>query len=228
LKWNSSDDRGPLPTGFDNNRAIGKLSLTNSFLGQFSIDSDSPDKAIYVDRIVFEGMTEKNLETNKLDQLKIGKNTVVYFASSNLPEEKIHGMKNGKLLWVKEYSGNYSSMPIYLSGVDRSIPVNRALRRSQIFDSDGDGIANGFDSKPFGDGRPKIKINGRKLQWMGLPDSTYTVEYSYNLSGTTKWKKLGLISNTKKYFRNLEYNVPLEMVPVSESNKAIYFRISTF
>ena len=228
VHWDATTDRGPNASGFENNRAIGKLSFTNSFLGQFSIDSRGSGKAIYVDKIVFEGMTEKNLETNKLEQLDIGKNTVVYFASSNLPEDKLNGLKDGKLLWVKEYAGTYSSMPVYLSGVNRSILVNRALRKSQIYDSDGDGIANGFDFEPFGDGRPKIKIDGRKLKWVGLPSSVYKVEFTNNLKSRENWKNLGVINNNKNYFSDLEYEIGNGIIPREGNNKSVYFRISIF
>ena len=228
IEWNSTADRGLNASGFENNRAIGKLSLTNSFLGQFSINSKGTGKAIYVDKIIFEGMTEKNLETNKLEQLDIGKNTVVYFASSNLPEDKLNGLKDGKLLWVKEYAGTYSSMPVYLSGVNRSILVNKALRKSQIYDSDGDGIANGFDFEPFGDGRPKIKIEGRKLKWVGLPSSVYKVEYTNSLNGGGKWKSLSIVNNNKKYFSDLEYEIANAIIHGEEENKSVYFRISIF
>ena len=228
IEWNSSADRGLNASGFENNRAIGKLSLTNSFLGQFSINSKGSGKALYVDKIIFEGMTEKNLETNKLEQLDIGKNTVVYFASSNLPEDKLNGLKDGKLLWVKEYAGTYSSMPVYLSGVNRSILVNKALRKSQIYDSDGDGIANGFDFEPFGDGRPKIKIEGRKLKWVGLPSSVYKVEYTNSLNSGTKWKSLVIVNNNKKYFSDLEYEIANGIIHGEGENKSVYFRISIF
>ena len=52
----------------------------------------------------------------------------VYFASSNLPAEEIDGMYDGRLRWVKEYPGHNSSMPLYISGTDKTIRVNRSLQ----------------------------------------------------------------------------------------------------
>ena len=36
--WNSSEDKGPSLNGYEDNRAIGKLSLTNGYLGEFHLN----------------------------------------------------------------------------------------------------------------------------------------------------------------------------------------------
>ena len=61
--------------------------------------------------------------------------------------------------------------------------MNRSFRQSISFDSDQDGIANGYDLSPFGNGIPKIvsvsvdKENKISIKWMGLPSSLYRIEY---------------------------------------------------
>ena len=133
----------------------------------------------------------------KIKNVSISKNVSVYFASSNLPEELIDGMYEGRLRWVKEYPGYNSSMPFYVTGVNKTIQVNRVFRQSTLHDSDGDGTANGYDLSPFGGGLPDIlssevvqKGKGRvKITWMGIPDSIYHIEYKDDL-GDDEWKIL--------------------------------------
>ena len=77
----------------------------------------------------------------------------MYFASSNLPEEALDGMYNGRLRWIKEYPGNRKNMPLYISSINKTITVIKPFRES-TYDTDNDGIANGYDLSPFGDGIP--------------------------------------------------------------------------
>jgi hypothetical protein len=225
--WNSSDDKGPVHEGFVDNRAIGLLSLTNAYLGIFEFHKTSQSKkAVYVDKLILEGLTEDALLTNRLDQLNIRDGMTVYFAASNLPEEKLDGMRDGRLRWVKDFAGQYSSMPVYLPGSGESVMVNRAHRRSKIFDTDGDGIANGFDSTPFGDGLPKLLIDGRFISWLGIPNKSYRVEYTQKLGNQTKWKNLGTIKNDKTVFDSLRYHIPKSLIASDQGMETVYIRVS--
>ena len=224
--WNSSEDKGPVAGGFENNRAIGLLSLTNAYLGVFEINSTSEGKrALYVDKLVLEGVTEKSLLTNKLDQLKIEDDLTVYFAGSNLPEEKLDGMRGGRLKWVKEFAGRYSSMPLYMHGLSRSVSVNRAYRRSEIFDTDNDGVANGFDPTPFGSGRPTLKIKGDMIEWLGVPHATYQLEFTRKLGKDQKWQKLTVIKNSN-LFKSLSYKIPRSVILPTGSAGNTYVRVA--
>lgn len=223
--WNSSEDKGPSLSGYENNRAIGKLSLTNGYLGEFHFKSTKAKSAVYVDKLIFEGLTENSLATNKLDLLNIDDGVTVYFAASNLPEEKIDGMQNAKLRWVKEYAGGYSSMPLYFPGLNKSIFVNRAYRRSRIFDSDGDGIANGFDPTPFGDGRPVMTIAGRSIEWLSVPNTTYQVQYTQKLGQWANWQELGKIKSHDMLFDALRYKIPADLIPPNSGLESIYIRV---
>mgnify|MGYP001233086847 CR=1 FL=1 len=225
LSWNSSEDKGPVAEGFADNRAIGLLSLTNAYLGVFSINSPTKDKkALYVDKLVLEGVTEKSLLTNKLEQLSIGDEMTVYFAASNLPEEKLDGMRDGKLKWIKEFSGRYSSMPLHMPALKRSVFVNRAYRRSRIFDTDNDGVANGFDSTPFGDGRPRLKVQGDVIQWLAVPDATYQLEYTRKLGKDANWQKLAIIKN-KNLFSYLSYKISKFIISPENGVGNTYVRV---
>ena len=227
--WNSSRDKGPVYAGFVDNRAIGLMSVTNSYLGVFNFSKTSDEnKAVYVDKLTFEGLTENALLTNKLDQLVISDGMTIYFAASNLPEEKLDGMRDGKLKWVKEYAGHYSSMPLYLPGSGETVKVNRAYRRSRVFDTDGDGIANGFDPTPFGDGRPKMELKGRTIEWLGAPNGIYTIEFTEKLGNQARWRKLGSIENNKQMFDAMQYNIPSELIAPKGSVRTVYIRIATY
>ena len=171
-------------------------------------------------------MTEEALLTNKLDQLNIKDGMTVYFAASNLPEEKLDGMREGRLRWVKDFAGHYSSMPVYLPGSGQSVMVNRAHRRSRIFDTDGDGVANGFDPTPFGDGLPRLSVEGRLINWLGIPGRTYKIEYTQKLGDQAKWKILGIIKNDKTVFDSINYRLPKSLVASDQGIETIYIRVS--
>jgi len=225
--WNSSKDKGPVYEGYVDNRAIGLLSLTNSYLGVFEIASTSESKkAIYVDKLVLEGLTENALLTNKLDQLNIKDGMTLYFAASNLPEEKLDGMRDGRLRWVKDFAGQYSSMPLYLSGSEETVMVNRAHRRSKIFDTDGDGVANGFDPTPFGDGRPKMQVKGRFIEWLGIPNKMYSIEYTEKLGKQARWRKLVSIKNNKTVFESMRYQIPRALIMPEQGTGTVYIRLA--
>ena len=225
--WNSSKDKGPVYEGYVDNRAIGLLSLTNSYLGVFEIASTSESKkAIYVDKLVLEGLTENALLTNKLDQLNIKDGMTLYFAASNLPEEKLDGMRDGRLRWVKDFAGQYSSMPLYLSGSEETVMVNRAHRRSKIFDTDGDGVANGFDPTPFGDGRPKMQVKGRFIEWLGIPNKMYSIEYTEKLGKQARWRKLVSIKNDKTVFESMRYQIPRALIMPEQGTGTVYIRLA--
>jgi hypothetical protein len=225
--WNSSEDKGPVYEGYVDNRAIGLLSLTNSYLGVFDVAATSEEnKAIYVDKLVLEGLTENALLTNKLDQLSINDGMTIYFAASNLPEEKLDGMRDGKLRWVKDFAGHYSSMPLYLPGSAETVMVNRAHRRSRIFDTDGDGIANGFDPTPFGDGRAKMQVKGRFIEWLGIPNKMYRIEYTEKLGKQAKWRKLGSIQNNKTVFHSMRYQIPRGLIALDQGTGTVYIRLA--
>ena len=181
-----------------------------------------------MDKLIFEGLTENALATNQLDQLLIRDGMTIYFAASNLPEEKLDGMRDGKLKWVKEYAGHYSSMPLYLPGSGETVKVNRAYRRSRIFDTDEDGVANGFDPTPFGDGRPKMEFKGRTIEWLGVPNTLYTIEYTEKLGDLAHWTKLVSIQNNKQMFEAMQYDIPRELIAPKGSARTVYIRIATY
>ena len=172
------------------------MILKNGKLSKFEFNgSKEGDNAIYVDYLEFNGLTKDDISDGVIPVLDIKEGFRVYFAASNLPAEEIDGMYDGRLRWIKDYPGYNSSMPLYISGTDKTIRVNRSFRQSIAYDTDSDGIANGYDLSPFGNGIPKISSvnidqdNRINIKWMGLPSSLYRIEFKEKV-GDSGWKLL--------------------------------------
>lgn len=232
IRW-PGEDRGATTSGYQDNLALGQLVLTNGVLGKVEFRGNEKGKsAIYVDSLEFSNLAkgdlyEGDLLKGEIDNVIIPENYTVYFATSNLPEELLDGMYDGRLRWVKEYPGYHSSMPFYVIGVDKTIQVNRMFRQSTLHDSDGDGTANGYDLTPFGGGLPDILSSevvpggkGRvRVSWMGIPDSVYHIEYKDDL-GAREWKIL------KKYhYDGLSVETVSYEDPVAGSAGQRFYRV---
>ena len=227
MDWNAKD-YGVSIKGFENNAALGRLILRNGKLSKFEfLGSEEGSNAIYIDYIEFDQLTKDDLRDGTLPVLDIKPGFTLYFAASNLPAEDLDGMYEGRLRWVKEYPGNNSSMPVYISGVDKTIRVNRSFRQSIAFDTDDDGIANGYDLSPFGNGVPKIssvslneesKIN---LIWTGLPSTLYRLEYKETL-GDSSWKVITEYYNNEYIVKQMVHQEVLSNKKDSKFYRVLY------
>ena len=227
IDWNS-DDYGVSVKGFENNAALGKLILKNSKLSKFEFHgSEDGENAIYIDHLEFVGLTKDDVAKGIIPVLDIKEGFKVYFASSNLPAEEIDGMYDGRLRWVKEYPGHNSSMPLYISGTDKTIRVNRSFRQSITYDTDNDGIANGYDLTPFGNGIPKISSvildqgNIINIKWMGLPSSLYRIEYKERIGGAG-WKLLTEYYNDEYIVKEIVHQEVLSNKRNSKFYRVLY------
>jgi hypothetical protein len=225
IDWNS-DDLGVSIKGFQNNAALGKLILRNGKLSKFEFHgSEEGENALYVDYLEFSGLTKDDIKDGNIPVLTIKEGFKLYFAASNLPADEIDGMYNGKLRWVKEYPGHNSSMPLYIDGTDKTIRVNRSFRQSISYDSDQDGIANGYDLSPFGNGIPKIasvsidQENKINIKWMGLPSSLYRIEYKEQVNDS-EWKLLTEYFNDEYIVREINHKEVL-----SNKRDARFYRV---
>ena len=140
----SGRDFGAVNAGFNNNLALGKLTIdvsTNN--GRATFRSVSGNQALYVDYIEF-----KNAALNFNSTLAVFPNLTIYFANANVPVEKLDGALNGRFRWVPSFAGPLSTTNItYPSG--NSYAFNIALANSQDIDSDGGGRPNADDPYPF-------------------------------------------------------------------------------
>ena len=225
--WNA-EDYGVSIKGFENNAALGRLILKNGNLSKFEfMGSEEGDNAIYIDYIEFDQLTKDDIKDGRVPVLDIKPGFTLYFAASNLPAEELDGMYNGRLRWVKEYPGHNSSMPVYISGIDKTIRVNRSFRQSIAYDTDDDGIANGYDLSPFGNGVPKVssvsldsdrKIN---IKWTGLPSTLYRIEYKESL-GDSNWKVLTEYYNDQYIVRQIIHKEVMSNKRMSRFYRVLY------
>ena len=227
MDWNAKD-YGVSIKGFENNAALGRLILKNGKLSKFEfLGSEEGVNAMYIDYIEFDQLTKDDIKDGSVPVLDIKPGFTLYFAASNLPAEELDGMYNGRLRWVKEYPGHNSSMPVYITGIDKTIRVNRSFRQSIAYDTDDDGIANGYDLSPFGNGVPKVssvsldadrKIN---IKWTGLPSTLYRIEYKEAL-GDSNWKVLTEYYNDQYIVRQITHQEVLSNKKMSKFYRVLY------
>ncbi len=184
-------DRGARKDGFKDNAAIGRLvldSLPNGEL-RFGPPTDGMgtplpgNYALYVDYLEF---ATNSVALDPAAYIVIEPGLNIYFAASNLGEEEIDGLFGGQLHWVKDYAGPASGVDVALRN-GKTLHVNVGLVDSKTIDSDGDGLANGYDQYPFDD----VLITDFKilstdpyttqLSWRAAAQTGYAVEYVTNL-----------------------------------------------
>ena len=185
-------DVGPVPQGYTNNLAVGKLTLDGGDSSVFRFSGPKQKKsAMYVDYLEL-----LNNATNFNTGLAIDPTVIIYFANANMTASKLDGAQNGKLRWVKTFAGPLSSTNItYPSG--RTYTFNSALVRDKDIDSDGDGTPNAKDLTPiFVDENIDLKIalgpvKGQVLlSWQALANSASYVEYRPSFNSPNGWLTL--------------------------------------
>ena len=109
-------DRGPSPTGYTNNVAIGHLILdANQPNGVFSYVGATGSNAIYVDLLEFAGYATNRNGNDDFTALDLDPSIKIYFADAVFPggfdvTQKVNGHNNGQLQWVTNYNvGIFSS-----------------------------------------------------------------------------------------------------------------------
>jgi hypothetical protein len=192
-----AEDRGPTPAGYSNNAAIGKLTLD---AGDFSvIHFSAPDpttqKALYVDYLEL-----LNSATNFNQRFAIDPSLTIYFANANIAASKLDGAANGRLRWVKTFTGPLSSSSYTYSitnlegeVISRTYTFNTAVASDKDRDDDRDGVVNSDDPTPiYTELSTGLKILTTKAQppqvlirWNALAGSTNRIEYRTSLSDPT-------------------------------------------
>jgi len=193
----AGENRGVSAAGFTNNASLGQLVLNSSPTGKLVFGGTSGNNGLYVESLQLAGPVLTALTNFVI----IDPNLVIYFADANVPVESIDGLFNGRLRWVPEYAGPNTSVDVLrLSG--QTVQMNRALRFSQTIDTDGDGVANGFDSYPL-DPEAWNSLTAAvtpgsssvSLSWLALPATVYLVESTTNLAAPN-WQLVTTYTNT--------------------------------
>ncbi|TSA41898.1 MAG: hypothetical protein D4R57_00085 [Verrucomicrobiales bacterium] len=211
------DDRGVSTAGYTNNLAVGQLVVSVGFLAEAVFNGAGTSNAIYVDYLNLVGITLAQVET----ALVAAPNLVIYFADSNLPAEQLDGLLGGHLRWVKSYAGAYSSVDLLVNG--QVTKVNRALRQSLTLDSDGDGLANGYDASPFDPAVLSLSVASSSplklaLGWNAAANTVYKLEYTTN--NAQSWQFLKNYTNTTATAGPASV---LDQVPAGSSQR--YYRV---
>jgi len=225
----AGEDRGVSSSGFNNNVAMGKLTLTAQSPDPFFFFAGATGQnGLYVDLLDLSA-----LGTKYTNWMAIDPSLTIYYAAARLgftpppngsgipqqPEEYLDGQFGGHLRWVSSFAGPNSSVIVLINGVPT--PVNSALRFSKIIDSDGDGIPNFYDPTPFGGFSLSASLvgglksdnsasNAVGVSWFALSNKVYTVEYATNLVHPT-WNLLLKYTNNAPTNRNvtvLDTNAP--------------------
>ncbi len=192
---------GALPLGYTNNVAVGRLVLDASFNpsnpqqnGVFTFTGAAASNALYVDDLELADAATVMDKNGNFSALNINTNLILYFAQARVNgqsvAEKLNGANNGRLRWVPQYAGHFSSVALVYPDGSTNI-FNAALAGASDVDSDGDGIPNASDPTPFfTPGQIGLKVTTTNLppltaviSWNSIPAATNVVLYSTNSAG---------------------------------------------
>jgi hypothetical protein len=201
----AGEDRGATVGGFENNLALGHLTLDGSLGNDFRFKSAEANNAIYVDYLeLVRDATNYHLA------IGVDPDFTIYFGDANILPEKIEETSGGRIRWVSQFTGPRSSTNIvYPNGV--TYTFNAGVVRSRDRDDDGDNIVNAEDCTPisvpgFDSTQPcamapiamkaasstqnisltiALDSGGREvvLNWDAAANSANTVEFADSLAG---------------------------------------------
>lgn len=227
----SAENRGATSAGFDNNLALGHLSLRGEVFSEFRFVPGAAGSALYVDLLEIGGDQAESWQklTNgiALDGIDIYYGDVLS-ANSAFTAESLNGLTlgRGRLVWVPEYAGPRSGVDILAGEGQPGGRMNRALRESRLLDSDGDGIPNYFDAYPqVADTTLTLQATsisggeGLSFAFAAKANAQYVVEYATNLNAPD-WKPLpgGLRSSQAGGVINISD-------PIDKGTKQRFFRV---
>jgi hypothetical protein len=193
----AGEDRGATPSGYANNTAIQHLTLNGGTNSTFVFQGATTGNALYVNYLEFLGGTTNTNGVHISSTLRIDPSITIYFADSNVPEDKLTNAFPGRLIWVD---------PAITVGPMVAVPttagqyVSLTTRAAQLMlatggDADGDGIENERDPSPLS-GFTVSSVSVVNLppltafiKWQAKQGVLYTVEYRESLD-STNWKTL--------------------------------------
>lgn len=176
----AGEDRGVSTAGFRDNAALGQLTLdgTPFTLFSFSGPNAQDSYALYVDYLELA-----NSAADVEMALEIAPNFTLYFADSNLPAEELDGALDGRIRWVPDQVGDFSSVSVSLASGD-VVRVNRAALASGR-------IVLGEEGPVSPGGVEEMRVRVRlltgaepqaEISWTGMPGRRYRVEYSSDVA----------------------------------------------
>ena len=237
----AAEDRGATPAGFQDNVAVGRLTLESLPGGELRLGPPVDGfgfplpgaYGLYVDYLAFgtnRVAGNPSVADDPEGYIVIEPGLTVYFGASNLGEEELDGRFEGRLRWVKDYTGPNSGVDVALRD-GRTIRVNVGLVDSQNIDSDGDGLVNGFDVFPFDDVLiTDFKITSvspftTELSWRAAAETAYEVSFSTNLA-VPNWTVFAGATNAAPTIQTLRVRHTPETGGTPPGGHERYYRVS--
>ncbi|MBL9174017.1 MAG: hypothetical protein JNL10_10825 [Verrucomicrobiales bacterium] len=199
----AAEDRGATLAGFQNNAALGALSLDVDAGGVVSFSPVDAVNGLYVERLEMSDAFYADIENS----LVVYEGMTLYYqtTSDNVDPASLDGFVTsggGVLRWVKGGDGEHSVplVTVHL-GDGRTVRVPRELRESLTLDSDGDGISNGLDNSPFDlvvvSHVSLIKTTPPffRIEWMASPGQTYQVQATDDIQ-SGEWTAVQTVKNS--------------------------------
>lgn len=224
----AAEDRGAAVDGFTNNVALGSLLLSAGQGGfqQFHGLNTQGRYALYVDYLELQGYALEAYRNGNLESvIEVDPNVTIYFAyaPASTPVEELDGALGGRLRWVRDFAGPNSSVDVLLPS-GRTVRVNRGLRESITIDSDGDGLANGYDPDPLSEPEVQAIVGAAPaskttIQWMAAPQTTYAVEMTTDLA-SGEWTVIATLANPEGVARVMQAE---DALPEGVSSR--YYRV---
>lgn len=202
---------------YTTNMGVGHIVLQTGTNTIFEFSGTQQGRALYVDLLEFTGTGITNLAslTNQLRLVANATSSIdIYYAdirATNFQQnlgfqslaEALNGKKlgGGRLFWVGTFNGPNTSEDVVIRG--SSVPMNRALRRSQIIDLDLDGIANANDDLPFQSGVSALtissinlsQVDGKVTVTFNAFPGTYQIQYTESMDPPV-WKTAATYTRT--------------------------------
>jgi len=191
------ENRGATASGYANNTAVQHLTLNGGTNSTFFFQGVGANDALYVNYLEFLGSTTNTNGLHVTSTLTVSPNLTIYFADSNVPEDKLTNAFPGRLIWV-DPSITVGPMVAVPLTAGQYAQLNTRQFQTMLApggDFDGDGILNELDESPMS-GFTVSEVSLLNLppltafiKWQAVAGVTYTIEYRDGL-GVGNWQTL--------------------------------------
>ncbi|MBN8246757.1 MAG: hypothetical protein J0L84_04860 [Verrucomicrobia bacterium] len=229
--WAASD-LGVSRAGYEDNAAVGVLSLDIGIGGVLVFNPVDGTNAIYVEHLELSDLFWSDFESGA-NPLILGEGFTLYFASTseNAQPAQLDGYVTpggGILRWVRDGSGQEGNIPLVtvVLGDGSSTQVPKALREHMTVDSDGDGVVNGLDSSPFDlivfSHAELIRENPPyfRIEWYAAAAQTYQVQATSDLKSGA-WSVIRTVKNNSAGVQRMILEDPLDPAVPSKSYRVV-------
>ncbi len=185
-KW-AGDDHGLSVEGYQDNAAIGRLTLDGDILSLFTFETVDGNDALYV-----EYLELRNFATNVNEALDIKPGMKVYFSRANVPINQLNGKFDGRLRYLPISTAGATTAVTLASG--QTFVAKNNLLFSSTLDSDRDGIANSQDATPFDEAKITVEYVNEPapaalISWDAAPRTEYILQYKNDVADA-EWQEL--------------------------------------